>query len=113
MHHGIEEAHIFPILSKRMPAFERHKSGDAAKDSASCGELPNQHDLIHPGLEKMEAYLQDCLSGERELRLVELREVMDEFGDVLWTHMKEEVEELGAENMRKYWKIEEMDRLRF
>lgn len=28
---------------------------------------------------------------------------MDDFGSVLWAHLTDEVVELGAENMSKYW----------
>lgn len=74
-------------------------------------ELINQHTKIHAGLEKLKKYLEACRSGEKELRLQELKEVMDGFGTVLWEHMDDEVRELGAENMRKYWSLEEMARM--
>jgi hemerythrin-like domain-containing protein len=96
MHHGIEERHVFPLLAKKMPAFRKEL------------ELLAQHKEIHQGLEKFREYLENCQSGEKELRLVEMRRLMDEFGDVLWRHLDEEVKELGAENMRKYWTLEEM-----
>lgn len=38
----------------------------------------------------------------------EMKEIMDGFGMVLWEHLNDEVEQLGAENMRKYWALEEM-----
>ncbi|KZF22354.1 hypothetical protein L228DRAFT_239331 [Xylona heveae TC161] len=100
MHHGIEEAHVFPRLAARMPAFKREL------------ELVSQHREIHRGLESLQAYLQKCRSGETDLRLDELKEVMDGFGKVLWQHMDDEVKELGAENMRKYWSLEEMRKMR-
>lgn len=96
MHHGIEEAHIFPVLAKKMPAFRKEL------------ELLTQHKQIHKGLDKFEAYLEGCKSGERELRLEEMKALMDTFGAVLWAHLDDEVKELNAENMRKYWTIKEM-----
>ena len=99
LHHSIEEQHIFPVLAKKMPAFRKEL------------ELLTQHKQIHNGLDKFQAYLKDCGSGERELRLDELKKLMDAFGDVLWAHLKDEVDELGAENMRKYWTVEEMRRM--
>jgi hemerythrin-like domain-containing protein len=99
MHHGIEERHIFPILARKMPAFQKEL------------ELLTHHKMIHAGLEKMQEYLHDCRSGEKELRLSELKGLMDGFGDVLWTHLDAEVKELGAENMRKFWSLEEMRRM--
>lgn len=96
MHHTIEEMHIFPVLAKKMPAFRKEL------------ELLTQHKQIHTGLDQFQAYLQDCTAGERELRLAELKSLMDKFGTVLWTHLSDEVEQLGAENMRRYWTLDEM-----
>ncbi|KAF2248633.1 hypothetical protein BU26DRAFT_427298 [Trematosphaeria pertusa] len=96
MHHTIEEQHIFPVLAKKMPAFKKEL------------ELLSQHKEIHRGLEKLEEYLGECRVGERELRLIELKGVLDGFGNVLWSHLDDEVRQLRAENMRKYWSLEEM-----
>ena len=99
IHHTIEEEHIFPVLAKRMPAFKKEL------------ELLTQHKQIHEGLEQFEEYLAQCRSGERELRLEEMGKVMETFGTVLWQHLDDEVRQLGAENMRKYWTKEEIRRL--
>ncbi|KAI9836377.1 MAG: hypothetical protein M1819_001406 [Sarea resinae] len=99
LHHSIEEEHIFPILAKRMPAFRKEL------------ELLTQHKQIHVGLDKLELYLEQCRTGERELRLEEMKEIMDSFGKVLWEHLDDEVRELGAEEMRKYWTPAEMRRI--
>jgi hypothetical protein len=74
-------------------------------------ELLTQHKQIHAGMEKLEAYLGQCRSGEKDLRMEQMKEIMDSFGDVLWSHLDDEVKELGAENMRKYWTIEELRRM--
>jgi len=99
LHHTIEEQYIFPELAERMDAFKPHD------------HLVSQHEQIHEGLEKFEAYLDACRTGEKELRLPELKEVMDSFGTVLWTHLDDEVRMLGAENMRQFWKKEEIARM--
>ena len=99
IHHTIEEQHIFPVLAKKMPAFAKEL------------ELLDQHKQIHKGLEVFEKYLDECSGGERELRLGELKGVMDGFGAVLWRHLDEEVHELRAENMRRFWTKAEMARL--
>ncbi|KAJ4352636.1 hypothetical protein N0V95_004081 [Ascochyta clinopodiicola] len=99
MHHGIEERHIFPVLAKKQPAFKKEL------------ELLTQHKEIHAGLDKLTKYLDECSTGERELRLPELKVILDGFGKVLWQHLDDEVRELGAENMRKYWTKEEMIRM--
>jgi hypothetical protein len=101
MHHDIEEAHIFPVLARKMPAFKHEM------------QMKTAHKKIHDGLEKLEPYLEACRDGETELNLKELKRIMDTFGKVLWQHLDEEVEELGAENMRKYWTEAEMGRMPF
>lgn len=99
MHHTIEEQHIFPVLAKKMSAFKKEL------------ELLSQHKQIHVGLDKLEKYLEQCSDGERELRMVELKEILDGFGTVLWQHLDDEVKQLGAENMRNYWTLDEMRRM--
>lgn len=99
MHHGIEEQHIFPLLAKKMPCFKPDQ------------ELLTQHKGIHEGMDRLEAYIKDCKSGERELRMEEMKGVMDSFGKVLWQHLDDEVKALRADNMRLYWSKEEMARL--
>lgn len=92
-----------------MPEF---RPGDSA--------LLAQHEQIHEGMDRMEAYLRRCLRGkigekkekeEEEFRLEEVKRLMDGFGEVLWRHLDEEVRTLRAENMRRYWTMEEMRRL--
>jgi hemerythrin-like domain-containing protein len=99
VHHTIEEQHIFPVLAKKMPVFRKEL------------DLLQQHKQIHRGLDVLEKYLEDCAEGERELRLGELKVILDGFGEVLWQHLDDEVEQLGAENMRKYWTAEEIRRM--
>ncbi|KAK5081916.1 hypothetical protein LTR70_009251 [Exophiala xenobiotica] len=99
IHHTIEEQHIFPELSTRMPGFK--------DDEVLIG----QHEQIHEGLEALEAYLRACQSGEKELRMEELKGVMDGFGKVLWEHLDEEVRMLGAENVRRYWSLDDVRRM--
>jgi hemerythrin-like domain-containing protein len=104
MHHGIEERHIFPVLARKMPKFR--------KDIES-GKMIEQHKVIHKGIDEMNEYFAECQTGVRELRLEQLKEIMDKFGETLWQHLDEEVKELGAENMRKYWKLEELRQIPF
>lgn len=101
MHHDIEEAHFFPPLGKKMEIFRVNEL------------MKNQHKEIHAGLDRLTSYVDECRSGSRELRLSEMKGVLDSFGEVLWTHLDKEVEQLGAENMRKYWSLEELRRLPF
>lgn len=101
MHHGIEEHHVFPALAKKMPAFRQEL------------ELLTQHKSIHAGLKTFQEYVEACLRGGTELRMGELRRIMDTFKDVLWAHLEDEVKQLRAENMKRYWSLEEMENMRF
>ncbi|THV43896.1 hypothetical protein BGAL_0825g00020 [Botrytis galanthina] len=94
LHHTIEERHFFPELAARMPEFRK--------------DLVGQHREMHHGLEKMHRYVKMCRTGESELQLSHLKGLMESFGEVLWVHLDDEVRALGAENMRKYWNLEEM-----
>lgn len=81
------------------------------KAGKNAAELLRQHKEIHKGMDVFEKYLNEVRSGERELELSVLKEKMDSWGTVLWTHLDQEVKTLGAENMRKYWTMEEMRRI--
>ena len=98
-HHSIEETYVFPVLSQKMPQFQKQQ------------HLLEQHREIHKGLDLLQQYLGSCRSGQRELRSEELKEIMDGFGKVLWAHLDDEVKTLGAENMRKYWTVQEMNEM--
>lgn len=100
LHHDIEETLFFPKLAKKMPEFQ-----------ASQGDMVRQHAQIHAGLTGLQQYLKRCAQGEGEFELRLLREKMESWGSVLWEHLDDEVKALGAENMRKYWTKEEVQRL--
>ncbi|KAI5860587.1 hypothetical protein GGS23DRAFT_580742 [Durotheca rogersii] len=105
MHHSIEEKHLFPVLARRMPDFQD------AEDGGGAGELLRQHREIDEGMERFQQYLRACRDGEQELDMTTLKAHMETWGTVLWTHLDEEVQMLGAENMRKYWTLEEVKQI--
>lgn len=107
-HHSIEETYIFPVLARRMPEFQ---SSGGKGNGKRAAELLQQHRDIHKGMDVMESYLRQCRGGEVALEMPVLRAKMDTWGDVLWKHLDQEVEVLGAENMRKYWSLEEVRKL--
>ncbi|CAE6438711.1 unnamed protein product [Rhizoctonia solani] len=99
MHHNIEETYVFPVLAQKMPNFasnERHK---------------NSHKVIHAGLDK----LKDLVTGWKEVPTTfspaTLRSCLDEFKSPLFKHLEEEVRDLSAENLKKYYTLEEVDHL--
>jgi len=101
-HHDIEENYLYPILARKMPSFQ------AAQRGAPQCKLVQQHRAIHKGMDAFEAYLRACRNGETEFELGVLKDKMDTWGDVLFVHLDEEVKELEAENMRKYWTVAEV-----
>lgn len=98
-HHDIEEAYWFPELGTKMEGF---RPGHFASE---------QHKEMHRGLDVLRPYLEECRRGQRNLDRHEVHDILDSFGVVLWQHMDDEVRELSAENMVRYWSREEMDRL--
>ena len=100
-HHNIEETYLFPLLARKMPEF---KSGSGK----GAAELLRQHREIHAGMDVFEDYLRRCRNRETELEMGVLKEKMDTWGAVLWKHLDQEVKTLGAENMRKYWTLQEV-----
>ncbi|KAI9031111.1 hypothetical protein DFJ74DRAFT_654655 [Hyaloraphidium curvatum] len=95
-HHDIEEYYVFPALARRIPEF------------SSAGVLTAQHGEIHAGMDRMKALLEACRKGERELRLSELKEVMDSFGPALMRHLDQEVRLLEPENLSRYYRVDEL-----
>lgn len=136
-HHSIEERYVFPVLARRMPEFrtgrerpsdidpppratpektgeeeEKEKEKEEKKGKKIAAELLRQHIEIHKGMDGLRDYLRKCLSGETELQMSVLKAQLDTWGAVLWTHLDQEVRTLGADNMRRYWTLDEMRRLR-
>ncbi|KAH6967600.1 hypothetical protein BKA56DRAFT_497640 [Ilyonectria sp. MPI-CAGE-AT-0026] len=99
-HHGFEERVFFPMLAPKMPEFRDGR-----------GELLQQHKEIHKGMDGLEDYLRSCRGGEVELDMHVLKKQLDTWGAVLWQHLDQEVETLGAENMRRYWTLDEIKRI--
>lgn len=93
MHHRIEEAYIFPLLAKKMPQFK-----DGGRDK---GAHIKAHKGIHDGLERYQAYINSCKADPDNYDGEKLRSIMDSFHDVLFNHLDEEVEDLGAASVQK------------
>ncbi|EIN11918.1 hypothetical protein PUNSTDRAFT_132064 [Punctularia strigosozonata HHB-11173 SS5] len=100
-HHTIEETYFFPKLAKRMPAFAKDKDGDHIKS----------HKAIHKGLDDLAALIKKWNEEPSTYSPEEMRACLDSWRDVLFRHLDEEVADLSGENMKKYWKLEEVDRL--
>ncbi|KAI1360991.1 hypothetical protein F5Y08DRAFT_343093 [Xylaria arbuscula] len=127
VHHSIEERYVFPELAVRMPEFrtgkERNlpkaekekgeeKGEEEEKKRKKAAELLQQHVEIHKGMDGLADYLRRCLTGETELQMSVLKTQLDSWGTVLFNHLDQEVRTLGAENMRRYWTLDEVRRMR-
>ncbi|WVQ99898.1 hypothetical protein IAU59_007041 [Kwoniella sp. CBS 9459] len=103
MHHRIE-TYIFPVLAKKMPQFAHGKR--------EAGEHLKSHKAIHDGLEKYDRFLRDSLEDASNYDATKLRTIMDGFRDVLFSHLDEEVKDLGAESMKAAgWTLDELRRI--
>ncbi|KAJ7184438.1 hypothetical protein C8R46DRAFT_1064059 [Mycena filopes] len=96
MHHTIEERDIFPILAQRMPEF--------STDDAHI----NSHKAIHEGLEELTTLITKFKKEPSTYSPEQMRTCLDGFRGVLFAHLDAEVEDLKAENLKKYWKLEEL-----
>lgn len=106
-HHNIEETYIFPVLAKKMPEFQNSSRSNNKK----AAELLQQHKEIHRGMDVTEEYLRQCRNREVDLEMSVLKAKLDSWGPVLWKHLDQEVATLGAENVRKYFTMEEIRRV--
>ncbi|KAL5485498.1 hypothetical protein ACEPAI_8140 [Sanghuangporus weigelae] len=98
-HHTIEERFIFPELAKKMPSFaedEQHRKS---------------HEGIHDGLVRLSTLIREFREEPSTYSPQRMRECFDSFKDVLMRHLDEEVEDLRGENMKKYWTLEELDKI--
>lgn len=73
------QKHVFPTLAEKMPEFrpnERHKAS---------------HKLIHDGLDKVGALVEEFRKEPSSYSPARLREALDSFREPLYTHLDEEV----------------------
>ena len=95
-----------------MSAFQR--PDDTAELSAIGLKLLEQHKQIHAGLDLLHEYLKTCQDSEPPcVDIAKVKLMFDSFGTILWQHMDDEVDQMRADNMRKYWTVEEMRALPF
>ncbi|KAG8885808.1 hypothetical protein FRB97_009514 [Tulasnella sp. 331] len=98
-HHSIEEQYIFPILAKKLLAFKPD-----AKHIDS-------HHQIHQGLDQLNALLESIRATPSSYSPTTFRETLDSFRTVLFTHLDQEVRDLGADEFRKHFTLEEMSEI--
>ncbi|KAH9892499.1 hypothetical protein C8Q73DRAFT_698298 [Cubamyces lactineus] len=98
-HHTIEERYIFPILAKRMTSF---KDDEVHLKS---------HEAIHHGLDELTALIRKWSEEPSKYSPEEMRACLDSWREVLFKHLDQEVQDLSGENMKKYWTLEELERI--
>ena len=97
----ITRTYIFPVLAERMPHF------------APQGDHLKEHEEIHKGLDEYVAYIKKCRKDPKEWSSDKMKNIMDSFRVILFKHLDHEVESLSGEEMKKYWKLEELNRIPF
>ncbi|KAH9929509.1 uncharacterized protein BXZ73DRAFT_102040 [Epithele typhae] len=101
VHHTIEERHIFPFLAKRMTSFQ--------DDEVHL----KSHEGIHHGVDALTKLVRRYLDEPSTYKPDEMRECLDSWRKVLFDHLDQEVADLRGENMKKYWTLEEIERIPF
>ncbi|KAI0745139.1 hypothetical protein C8Q76DRAFT_607411 [Earliella scabrosa] len=99
VHHTIEERHFFPILAKRMPMFQ---DNDVHLKS---------HEAIHHGVDELTKNVRKWFDEPSTYKPEEMRACLDSWREALFSHLDQEVKDLSAESMKKYWTLEEVDRI--
>lgn len=130
-HEAAEGRRLFPLLATRMPAFFDAAYSTSLSNNSPLGvevsgalhrspapastswppSLGQQHRHLHDHAQRIETYLHECREGKRELLRDELAAELNSFGGVLFSHLDEEVRELGAEKMCVYWSVEEVKKM--
>ncbi|PAV18412.1 hypothetical protein PNOK_0525400 [Pyrrhoderma noxium] len=98
-HHTIEERYIFPELAKKMPSF--------AMDEQHL----KSHEGIHDGLVRLSSLIHEFKENPSTYSPQRMRDCLDSFRDVLMKHLDEEVADLQPDNLKKYWTLEELERI--
>jgi len=101
MHHTIEERYLFPILAKSMPQFA--ENGDGAHITS--------HQGIHEGLVELDRLVTQWKTTPSTYSPTDMRACLDNFRDVLFRHLDEEVADLRGDNLKKYITLEELESL--
>ena len=97
MHHTIEERHIFPILAKRMPAFQdndkhiqsHHGIHDGTTCSVLCLKLAKLTLML--GLDKLGELIMKWNDDPTAYSPDDMKECLDSWREVLFRHLDEEV----------------------
>jgi hypothetical protein len=69
-----------------------------------------QHHTIHSGLAKLSLLVAKWSDDPKSYSPTEMKECLESFREELFMDLDEEVANLGADNMKRYWTLEEMDR---
>ncbi|SGY13623.1 BQ5605_C010g05916 [Microbotryum silenes-dioicae] len=105
-HHGIEERYIFPVLAKKMPEFRVGPLSDRGME-----EHLEEHEQIHAGMDRYQDYIRAARATPTAFSPEKLREIMGSMGPILFYHLDAEVETLKADNLKRYYTLDEVRRL--
>ncbi|KAI5459693.1 hemerythrin HHE cation binding domain-containing protein [Mariannaea sp. PMI_226] len=79
VHHSGEESQFFPYVETATG-----KKGIMEKNI-------QQHEAFHEGLETFKSYIQECISGKVKFDSAKIITIIDEFGETLTQHLREEI----------------------
>eukprot|EP01114_Cavostelium_apophysatum_P005934 TRINITY_DN1710_c0_g1_i2.p1 TRINITY_DN1710_c0_g1~~TRINITY_DN1710_c0_g1_i2.p1 ORF type:complete len:159 (-),score=16.73 TRINITY_DN1710_c0_g1_i2:122-598(-) len=97
LHHSIEESRVFPVLAQRMPEFK--------------SSLTDDHKAIHDVMDRFISFTSQIDPSGKGTQTAELKALLDEVEQVLFSHLKAEEDALKGENMQKYWSSSEIEGL--
>ena len=88
MHHGIEEAHIFPVLAKKLPQFKK------------SGEHSAEHDVMHKALGDLEGYAAYVQDDPEAWKLDKAKALCTRLEKALFPHLAAEEESIKGSSMK-------------
>lgn len=88
-HHRIEEAHVFPLLAKKMPQFKHNAAHE------------KEHEVMHAALVKLAYHMRAVQQHETPWSTHEILGLTKTLEEALFPHLEAEEESLKGYNMRK------------
>lgn len=88
-HHRIEEAHVFPLLAKKMPQFKHNAAHE------------KEHEVMHQALVSLAQHMRSIQQHETPWSTHEILGLVNTLENALFPHLEAEEESLKGYNMRK------------
>ncbi|KAF8070489.1 hypothetical protein FPV67DRAFT_1487572 [Lyophyllum atratum] len=98
-HHTTEERLLFPILAKGLPKFARNTPD---------GHV-GSHKAIHDALTSLLKHVDKWRKEPTSYSPTEMRGALDKVAGVLFEHLDQEVEDIRGDNLKPYFKLEDIE----